>query len=359
MDEPRPATTKFHCRLRTAFYNLGEECGVTGFEAAGVLSYLAAEVNADNLAAEGLLARGPGLQEREPAEPEPATSTPEDTPLSRWLDQNLLPVLDERSAEEIVGYGEDGLCGEGAGTMGSRPTSAAAYIAELEEQCRTKDRDIQDLQHLHAQNTEGWQEENAKLTAKVAELEATVAELQSDYRTLDCGHERMTKKATELSERVAGLAAENDQPVSAAAYIAELEVKVEKLQDELVNLAAERFETVSALEEESISLEVKVERLEADYRTLDRSYECMTRKAAELGERVAALAKENGRLTAELEKAEVKCRDLEQERGARIDETDELYSKLEKAEAKVKELEAKHESMINALRGGMLGFASG
>ena len=31
----------------------------------------------------------------------------------RWLEQQVwtLPVLDNRSAEEILGYGDDGLCG--------------------------------------------------------------------------------------------------------------------------------------------------------------------------------------------------------------------------------------------------------
>jgi plasmid stability protein len=31
----------------------------------------------------------------------------------RWLEQQVwtLPVLDDRSAEEILGYGDDGLCG--------------------------------------------------------------------------------------------------------------------------------------------------------------------------------------------------------------------------------------------------------
>jgi hypothetical protein len=31
----------------------------------------------------------------------------------RWLEQQVwpLPVLDQRSAEEILGYGDDGLCG--------------------------------------------------------------------------------------------------------------------------------------------------------------------------------------------------------------------------------------------------------
>jgi hypothetical protein len=31
----------------------------------------------------------------------------------RWLEEQVwtLPVLDERSAEEILGYGDDGLCG--------------------------------------------------------------------------------------------------------------------------------------------------------------------------------------------------------------------------------------------------------
>jgi chromosome segregation ATPase len=221
MDEPRPTTTEFHRDLRTVLYNLGEKYGVTGFEAVGVLSYLAAEVNADNLAADGLLARGPGLQDQEPTEPEPATAT-------------------------------------------DQPTSAAAYIAELE---------------------------------------ATVAELQSDYRTLDRGCERMTKKATELGERVAFLAEENDrltaaadQPTSAAAYIAELEDTVKHLRvmrDSLINSGISKTELCEKQAQ-------RIAELEAAYHTLDRDFTLMGQERVELGDKVYALARENTRLTAEL-----------------------------------------------------------
>jgi predicted RNase H-like nuclease (RuvC/YqgF family) len=127
MDEPRPTTDEFHHRLRTVLHNLAVANGVTGFEAVGVLSYLAAE-------------------------------------------------------------------------------------------------------------------ENAKLTAKVAELEATVAELQSDYRTLDRGCERMTKKATELGERVAALAEENDRLTAKAEELEDIVTHLRVMRDSLINAGIARVE---------------------------------------------------------------------------------------------------------------------
>jgi plasmid stability protein len=56
---------------------------------------------------EAILALEAGL----PGKPIPQRPTVEES--RRWLEQQVwtLPVLDERSAEEILGYGEDGLCG--------------------------------------------------------------------------------------------------------------------------------------------------------------------------------------------------------------------------------------------------------
>jgi hypothetical protein len=198
MDEPRPATTEFHRRLRTVLYNLGEEYGVTGFEAAGVLSYLAAEVNAGNLAADGLLARGAGLQDQESAEPEPATANPEGTPLGRWLDENLLPVVDERSAEEIPGYDEDGLCGEAEAAAADQPTSAAAYIAELEDT----------VKHLRVMRDSLINSGISK--TELCEKQAQrIAELEAAYHTLDRDFTLMGQKRVELGDKVYALAREN------------------------------------------------------------------------------------------------------------------------------------------------------
>jgi len=56
---------------------------------------------------EAILALEAGL----PGQPIPQRPTLEES--RRWLEQQVwnLPVLDERSAEEILGYGDDGLCG--------------------------------------------------------------------------------------------------------------------------------------------------------------------------------------------------------------------------------------------------------
>jgi plasmid stability protein len=56
---------------------------------------------------EAILALEAGL----PGKPIPQRPTVEES--RRWLEQQVwtLPVLDERSAEEILGYGDDGLCG--------------------------------------------------------------------------------------------------------------------------------------------------------------------------------------------------------------------------------------------------------
>jgi hypothetical protein len=237
MDEPRFASEKFRFHLHRDIIGLILQYNASNSQAAKALIDFAARISPESLPSPA-----PELQAKEPATP-----TPEDTSQcdAFWGEPSGFdPILQQIPFEEVPDS-------EPAATA-DQSTSAAAYIAELEvkcrkleeqsrtmdkqyhtlwmmnadrdrtivelrEQCRAKDRDLQDLQRLHALNTEGWQEENARSTA---ELEA-------------------------------------------------------------------------------------------------------------------------------------KCRDLEQERGARIDETDELYSKLEKAEAKVKELEAKHESMINALRGGI------
>ena len=45
-----------------------------------------------------------------PGEPIPQRPTAAES--RRWLEQQVwtLPVLDDRSAEEILGYGDDGLC---------------------------------------------------------------------------------------------------------------------------------------------------------------------------------------------------------------------------------------------------------
>jgi plasmid stability protein len=56
---------------------------------------------------EAILALEAGL----PGEPAPLRPSVEES--RRWLEQQVwsLPVLDGRSAEEILGYGDDGLCG--------------------------------------------------------------------------------------------------------------------------------------------------------------------------------------------------------------------------------------------------------
>jgi plasmid stability protein len=56
---------------------------------------------------EAILALEAGL----PGEPVPRRPTLEES--RRWLQQQVwsLPVLDQRSAEEILRYGDDGLCG--------------------------------------------------------------------------------------------------------------------------------------------------------------------------------------------------------------------------------------------------------
>lgn len=43
----------------------------------------------------------------------PAASRPSAEESRRWLQEQVWPLarLDERSAEEILGYGDDGLCG--------------------------------------------------------------------------------------------------------------------------------------------------------------------------------------------------------------------------------------------------------
>jgi hypothetical protein len=45
-----------------------------------------------------------------PREPVPQRPTLEES--RRWLEQQVwcLPVLDDRSSEEILGYGDDGIC---------------------------------------------------------------------------------------------------------------------------------------------------------------------------------------------------------------------------------------------------------
>jgi plasmid stability protein len=56
---------------------------------------------------EAILALEAGL----PGQPAPTRPTTEES--RRWLEEQVwtLPLLDERSAEEILGYGDDGLCG--------------------------------------------------------------------------------------------------------------------------------------------------------------------------------------------------------------------------------------------------------
>jgi len=56
---------------------------------------------------EAILALGAGL----PESPIPKRPTLEES--THWLEQQVcsLPVLGQRSAEEILGYGNDGLCG--------------------------------------------------------------------------------------------------------------------------------------------------------------------------------------------------------------------------------------------------------
>ena len=56
---------------------------------------------------EAILALEAGL----PGEPIPQRPTADES--RHWLEQQVwtLPVLDGRSAEEILGYGDDGLCG--------------------------------------------------------------------------------------------------------------------------------------------------------------------------------------------------------------------------------------------------------
>ncbi len=431
MDEPRPTTTEFHCRLRTAFHNLGEEYGVTGFEAAGVLSYLAAEVNADNLAADGLLARGPGLKRRWRNEPEPATATAE-KPAS--ILEELIAGAD-RHTEVVAG-----------------PVTQEDYIAGLKFQITALERlnkmwidAFNDEWEAHQKlkqsvgqlPVEQEREEPTSAAAYIAGLEATVAELQSDYRTLDRGHERMTKKATELSERVASLAAENDRLTAeresaevkcrdleqergarideadelysklekAEARVKELEASLAKSQAMYTRLSHDYALMGKELSGKVEKLEATVKKLRVDNRTLNYSYEQMAKKANELGARTAILAglakkaeelkeqvkdlqvmrdslissgiskselcEQQAKRIAELESAlaetqfnyRVLDRDLTLTSQRRVElgervaflakENGRLADELEKAEAKVKELEAKHESMINALRGGI------
>ena len=56
---------------------------------------------------EAILALEAGL----PGQPPPERPTAEES--RRWLEEQVwaLPLLDARSADEIVGYGDDGLCG--------------------------------------------------------------------------------------------------------------------------------------------------------------------------------------------------------------------------------------------------------
>jgi chromosome segregation ATPase len=307
MDEPRPTTTEFHCRLRTAFYNLGDECGVTGFEAAGVLSYLAAEVNADNLAAEGLLARGPGLKRRWRNEPEPATPTPEDT---RRLD-----ALDELSG--------------------------------LEAKCRELERKLDALHAQNFQQTNALEYENHLLTKKVEELEATVKKLRVDNGTLNPILQQIPFEEVPDSEPAAAA----DQPVSAAAYIAELEAKCRGLERERGARIDERDELYSKLEK----AEVKVAKLEsalaenqASYRVLDRDLTLTSQRRVELGERVAALAKENVRLVDELEKAEAKVAEPEESSLKLQREAGKL---CESQEVIIADLETRCKSLTKALNG--------
>lgn len=51
------------------------------------------------------------LEARLPESPIPKRPTLEES--TQWLEEQVwtLPVLDDRSAEEILGYGNDGLCG--------------------------------------------------------------------------------------------------------------------------------------------------------------------------------------------------------------------------------------------------------
>lgn len=66
-----------------------------------------AAVHRRSMNQEAILALEAGLP-GEPAAPRPTLEQSR-----RWLEQHVwsLPVLDGRSAEEIVGYGDDGLCG--------------------------------------------------------------------------------------------------------------------------------------------------------------------------------------------------------------------------------------------------------
>jgi hypothetical protein len=63
MDSPRPATAKLHRKLKDRMYRHAEKHGITGFEAAGVMFALAAEVMASALVREGLLQGGPDFAE--------------------------------------------------------------------------------------------------------------------------------------------------------------------------------------------------------------------------------------------------------------------------------------------------------
>jgi plasmid stability protein len=56
---------------------------------------------------EAILALEAGL----PGQPAPSRPTAEES--RRWLEEQVwtLPLLDERSADDILGYGDDGLCG--------------------------------------------------------------------------------------------------------------------------------------------------------------------------------------------------------------------------------------------------------
>lgn len=73
----------------------------------GLYRRLKAAAHRRSMNQEAILALEAGL----PESPIPERPTLEES--TQWLEQQVwtLPVLDDRSAEEILGYGDDGLCG--------------------------------------------------------------------------------------------------------------------------------------------------------------------------------------------------------------------------------------------------------
>jgi hypothetical protein len=67
----RESVSLLHQKLRSKIYKFAEKHGITTFEALGVLLYLATEISADALVADGALKNGvdPGQQDDDAGEP--------------------------------------------------------------------------------------------------------------------------------------------------------------------------------------------------------------------------------------------------------------------------------------------------